>query len=197
MTDASQAPAATAPAGTAPTWPTEPTEPTGLAKLVDEPAKVMRIGTMIRQLLEEVKAAPLDERSRTKLAEIHERSLKELEDGLSPELQDELRRITLPLSDTDDAQPTESELRIAQAQLVGWLEGLFRGIQTAIAANQAHAQHLAARLQMRQLPPGTVIAPGVIIGEDGEPVRQTSSSPKPPGTQEKHDGDAPSPGQHL
>lgn len=169
MTDAPQAPAATAPAGTAPTWPTEPT---GLANLVDEPAKVMRIGTMIRQLLEEVKAAPLDERSRTKLAEIHERSLKELEDGLSPELQDELRRITLPLSDTDDAPPTESELRIAQAQLVGWLEGLFHGIQTAIA-------------------------PGVIIGEDGEPVRQAPGSPKPRDTQEKHDGDAPSPGQHL
>lgn len=169
-------------------------EPTPLAALVDEPAKVMRIGTMIRQLLEEVKAAPLDERSRTKLAEIHERSLKELEDGLSPELQEELRRITLPLN--EDGVPTESELRIAQAQLVGWLEGLFHGIQTAIAAQQAQAQHLAARLQMRQLPPGTPVAPGIVIGEDGEPVRREGPPPVST-TESRNDADAPSPGQYL
>jgi Protein of unknown function (DUF2587) len=142
---------------------------TELADLVDEPAKVMRIGTMVRQLLEEVKSAPLDEAARTRLAEIHERSIKELEDGLSPELVEELHRINLPFSDS--STPSDAELRIAQAQLVGWLEGLFHGIQTALAAQQLANQHNAARMQLRQLPPGTVIAPGVVIGENGEPQR--------------------------
>lgn len=140
-----------------------------LQELVDEPAKVMRIGTMIRQLLEEVKGAPLDEAARERLAEIHERSIKELEDGLAPELVDELHRISLPFSDA--SVPSESELRVAQAQLVGWLEGLFHGIQTAIAAQQAAHQLAASQVQLRQLPPGTMIAPGVIIGENGEPQR--------------------------
>ena len=140
-----------------------------LQDLVDEPAKVMRIGTMIRQLLEEVKGAPLDEAARNRLAEIHERSIAELEDGLAPELVDELHRISLPFS--DEAIPSESELRVAQAQLVGWLEGLFHGIQTAIAAQQAAHQLAAAQVQLRQLPPGTMIAPGVVIGENGEPQR--------------------------
>ncbi|WP_139346683.1 bacterial proteasome activator family protein [Sinomonas mesophila] len=140
-----------------------------LQELVDEPAKVMRIGTMIRQLLEEVKGAPLDEAARNRLAAIHERSIAELEDGLAPELVDELHRISLPF--TDAAIPSESELRVAQAQLVGWLEGLFHGIQTAIAAQQAAHQLAAAQVQLRQLPPGTMIAPGVVIGENGEPQR--------------------------
>lgn len=144
-----------------------------LQDLVDEPAKVMRIGTMIRQLLEEVKAAPLDDAARGRLAEIHERSIKELEDGLAPELVAELERISLPFPDA--ASPSDAELRIAQAQLVGWLEGLFHGIQTAIAAQHAAREHAAAQLQMRQLPPGTVIAPGVVIGENGEPQRAPAS----------------------
>ncbi|MEE2522469.1 bacterial proteasome activator family protein [Pseudarthrobacter sp. J75] len=140
-----------------------------LQELVDEPAKVMRIGTMIRQLLEEVKAAPLDDAARGRLAEIHERSIKELEDGLAPELIQELERISLPFP--EDAPPSDAELRIAQAQLVGWLEGLFHGIQAAIAAQHAAREQAAAQLQLRQLPPGTVIAPGVVIGENGEPQR--------------------------
>ncbi|HEY0888525.1 MAG TPA: bacterial proteasome activator family protein [Nocardioides sp.] len=122
-----------------------------ITDLVEQPAKVMRIGSMIRQLLEEVKAAPLDEASRTRLREIHHSSIKELEAGLAPELVEELERISLPF--TEDHVPSESELRIAQAQLVGWLEGLFHGIQTAIYAQQA-----AARAQFEQirrgLPPG-------------------------------------------
>ncbi|MDO9494097.1 MAG: bacterial proteasome activator family protein [Nocardioides sp.] len=115
-----------------------------LTDLVEQPAKVMRIGSMIRQLLEEVKAAPLDEASRNRLKEIHQSSIKELEAGLAPELIEELDRLTLPFS--DDATPSESELRIAQAQLVGWLEGLFHGIQTAI-----YAQQMAARAQFEQM----------------------------------------------
>jgi hypothetical protein len=124
-----------------------------VSNLVEQPAKVMRIGTMIKQLLEEVRAAPLDEASRNRLREIHQRSIKELEDGLAPELRDELERLSLPF--TEDATPSDAELRIAQAQLVGWLEGLFHGIQTAL-----FAQQMAARVQLEQmrrgaLPPGT------------------------------------------
>ncbi len=115
-----------------------------LHELVDEPAKVMRIGTMIRQLLEEVKAAPLDDAARGRLAEIHERSIKELEDGLAPELIEELERISLPFP--DEKAPSDAELRIAQAQLVGWLEGLFHGIQAAIAAQQDGEERAAAEL---------------------------------------------------
>lgn len=122
-----------------------------LTDLVEQPAKVMRIGSMIRQLLEEVKAAPLDEASRNRLAAIHRSSIAELEQGLAPELVEELERLSLPFS--EDATPSEAELRIAQAQLVGWLEGLFHGIQTAI-----YAQQMAARAQFEQirraLPPG-------------------------------------------
>ncbi|WP_299447883.1 bacterial proteasome activator family protein [uncultured Phycicoccus sp.] len=123
--------------------------PTNPADLVEQPAKVMRIGSMVKQLLEEVRSAPLDTQGRTRLAEVHERSIAELKDGLAPELVEELERIALPFS--DDA-PTDAELRIAQAQLVGWLEGLFHGIQTALVAQQMAAQ--AQLQQMRALPPG-------------------------------------------
>jgi hypothetical protein len=176
--------------------PADPSKPKGstLQDLVDEPAKVMRIGTMIRQLLEEVKSSPLDDAARGRLAEIHERSIKELEDGLAPELVEELERISLPFP--DDATPSDAELRIAQAQLVGWLEGLFHGIQTAIAAQHAAREH--AMLQLRQLPPGTVIAPGVVIGENGEPQRakspQQPAGPLRPGEPETPDH---GPGQYL
>jgi Protein of unknown function (DUF2587) len=122
--------------------------------LVEQPAKVMRIGSMIRQLLDEVKAAPLDEASRNRLQEIHRASIKELEAGLAPELVEELERLSLPF--TDEGTPSESELRIAQAQLVGWLEGLFHGIQTAIYAQQVAAR--AQLEQMRQLPPGASVS---------------------------------------
>ncbi|MDZ4089834.1 MAG: bacterial proteasome activator family protein [Arthrobacter sp.] len=162
--------------------PVQPAAPAGarpkssqLQDLVDEPAKVMRIGTMMKQLLDEVKSAPLDDAARVRLAEIHERSIKELEDGLAPELVEELERITLPFP--EEGTPSDAELRIAQAQLVGWLEGLFHGIQTALAAQHAAREHAVAQAQLRQLPPGTVIAPGVVIGENGEPQR--AAAPKP------------------
>jgi hypothetical protein len=107
----------------------------GVVSMVQEPAKVMRIGSMIKQLLDEVKSAPLDEASRVRMREIHQTSISELEDGLAPQLREELRRISLPFS--DDQVPSEAELRIAQAQLVGWLEGLFHGMQTALLAQMA------------------------------------------------------------
>jgi Protein of unknown function (DUF2587) len=125
---------------------------TSITDLVHQPAKVMRIGTMIKQLLEEVKAAPLDDASRNRLREIHKTSIGELEDGLAPELRDELERLALPFS--DDAIPSDAELRIAQAQLVGWLEGLFHGIQTALFAQQMAARAQLEQMRQGALPPG-------------------------------------------
>ena len=124
--------------------PADGTEERSPAELVEQPAKVMRIGSMVKQLLEEVRAAPLDDGARTRLREIYESSIKELGEGLAPELREELDRVTLPFS--DDTVPTDAELRIAQAQLVGWLEGLFHGIQTAL-----FAQQMAARVQLEQM----------------------------------------------
>ncbi len=134
-----------------------------ITEMVEQPAKVMRIGSMIRQLLEEVKSAPLDEKSRARLKEIHQNSIKELEDGLAPELVAELDRLSLPF---EDDTPSEAELRVAQAQLVGWLEGLFHGIQTTL-----FAQQMAARAQLEQmrraLPPGLQPVPD----QDQPPLR--------------------------
>ena len=130
-----------------------------LTDLVEQPAKVMRIGTMIKQLLEEVRAAPLDDATRNRLREIHATSIRELEEGLAPELRDELDRLTLPF--TEGTVPSDAELRIAQAQLVGWLEGLFHGIQTAL-----FAQQMAARAQLEQMRQGA-LPPG--IGRPGGP----------------------------
>lgn len=175
-------------------------KPVSVADMVDQPAKVMRIGTMVKQLLDEVKSAPLDDAARTRLAEIHERSIAELEDGLAPELVAELHRLSLPF--TDKKAPSDAELRIAQAQLVGWLEGLFHGIQTALAAQSMANQQLAARLAMHQLPPGTVIAPGVVVGENGEPRRAPAGHSGGPvdgsGSAPASDGpDSGTPGQYL
>ena len=115
---------------------------------VQHPAKVMRIGSMIKQLLEEVRTAPLDEKSRARLKEIYETSIRELAEGLSPELGEELATLTTPFS---DAAPSESELRIVQAQLVGWLEGLFHGIQATLFAQQM-AEKQMEELRRRSLP---------------------------------------------
>src|SRR5690242_8322035 len=141
-----------------------------ITELVEQPAKVMRIGSMIRQLLEEVKAAPLDEASRSRLKEIHEASIKELEQGLAPELVEELDRLALPF--TDDRVPSEGELRIAQAQLVGWLEGLFHGIQTAI-----YAQQVAARAQFEQIRRG--LPQGMLPPQPQPPGQPPTDQPQP------------------
>lgn len=134
-----------------------------LGDLVEEPAKVMRIGTMIKQLLEEVRAAPLDDASRNRVREIHQTSIRELEQALAPELQDELERLVRPF--TENSTPSDAELRIAQAQLVGWLEGLFSGIQTAL-----FAQQMAARVQLEQMRRGLPAGPsagGAALGGHG------------------------------
>jgi len=155
--------------------------PTNPADLVEQPAKVMRIGSMVKQLLDEVRSAPLDEQGRLRLAAIHERSIAELKDGLAPELVQELERIALPFS---DEAPSDAELRIAQAQLVGWLEGLFHGIQTALVAQQMAAQ--AQLQQMRQLPPG--------LGHQGMPPGGSMPHAQRPGGEPGH---AEGTGQYL
>ncbi len=133
--------------------------------LVQQPAKVMRIGSMIKQLLEEVRAAPLDEAGRQRLTEIHRRSIIELEDGLAPELREELERLSLPFEEGNT--PSEAELRIAQAQLVGWLEGLFHGIQAALMAQQ-----MAARLQLEQIRGARPALPPGFAGAGSPPGQQ-------------------------
>ncbi len=149
----------------------EPHEETSPADLVEQPAKVMRIGSMIKNLLDEVRNSPLDEAGRRRLAEIHRRSINELKDGLAPELVAELDRIALPFG---EGAPSDAELRIAQAQLVGWLEGLFHGIQTALVAQQMAAQQQLAGMR-RALPPGHPDAvqgpgmPGVALPGQGRP----------------------------
>lgn len=151
--------------------PTPTSDPNGSSpqETVSEPGKVMRIGSMIKQLLEEVRQAPLDEKSRARLRDVFDRSVSELASALSPDLEGELRSLALPFADGE--VPSESELRIAQAQLVGWLEGLFHGIQATLFAQQMAAQ---AQLQQmrgadpRGLPPG--MAPdGVAAVPEGRP----------------------------
>ena len=162
----------------APSQPVDPSVPDGAGDptaMVGQPAKVMRIGTMVKQLLDEVRSAPLDDAARARLAEVHARSLHELEDGLSPELLEELHRITLPFA--EDRPPSDAELRIAQAQLVGWLEGLFHGIQTALVAQQ-----MAAQAQLTQMRLALPAGPGHQV---------LSVQPGPPSGE--HDG----PGQYL
>lgn len=136
----------------APPQPEAAPEPVAEAQseTVTEPAKVMRIGSMVKQLLEEVRTSPLDEASRERLAEIYQRSIVELSDALSPDLQHELHMLALPFD--DGVVPSEGELRVAKAQLVGWLEGLFHGIQATLFAQQIAARQQLE--QMRQLPPG-------------------------------------------
>ncbi len=154
----------------APEGTDEQTGQRSLTDLVEQPALVMRIGSMIKQLLEEVRSANLDEASRSRLRDIHSRSIQELERGLAPELIDELERISLPF--TDDEVPTEAELRIAQAQLVGWLEGLFHGIQTALFAQQVQSRAAFEEMRRRALPAG----PGGAPGQPGQPGLERPNS---------------------
>ena len=156
-----------------------------VTELVEQPAKVMRIGSMIRQLLEEVKAAPLDEASRQRLKEIHAASIKELETGLAPELVEELERLSLPF--TEEGTPSEGELRIAQAQLVGWLEGLFHGIQTAI-----YAQQMASRAQLEQIRRALPAGQGG-HQQGGQPV----GMPNMPSAERQDDSGGPANGMYL
>jgi hypothetical protein len=132
------------------------------SEAVSHPAKVMRIGAMIRQLLEEVRRAPLDDAGRARLAEVYATSIEELSAAVSPDLREELQRLVDPFLDGEGV-PTEAELRIAQAQLVGWLEGLFHGIQATLFAQQMEARQQLEELRQRSLPPGT--------SPDGTPTR--------------------------
>jgi hypothetical protein len=118
---------------------------------VSQPSKLIRIATMVKSMLEEVRQASLDEAGRQRLRQIHERSLAELSEVLSDDLKEELGEVMLPF---DDSIPSESELRIAQAQLVGWLEGLFHGIQATMMTQQMMAQQQLELMRRKALPPG-------------------------------------------
>jgi Protein of unknown function (DUF2587) len=120
----------------------------GPSESIEHPAKLLRIGSMVKQLLEEVRSAPLDEASRGRLREIYEQSIRELADGLSPDLAAELDRVSIPF---DTPAPSDAELRVAHAQLVGWLEGLFHGIQATLVAQQ-----VAARAQLDEMRQGSL-----------------------------------------
>jgi len=159
-------------------------ETRSLTDMVEQPAKVMRIGSMIKQLLEEVKAAPLDEKARQRLTEIHRRSILELETGLAPELVDELDRLSLPFE--EGHTPSEAELRMAQAQLVGWLEGLFHGIQATLVAQQ-----MAARMQLEQMRTGR---PALTSGPADGPGIPGMPGAHPPGEERGESGRT---GQYL
>ncbi|MFA9563714.1 MAG: proteasome activator [Acidimicrobiales bacterium] len=124
---------------------------------IEEPAKIMRIGSMIKQLLEELRTTDLDPHARVRLRDIYERSIVELGTSLSPALCDELARLTSDFA--DDETPSEAELRMAKAQLVGWLEGLFQGIQATLISQQMAARQQLERMR-HQLPPGQMPQPG-------------------------------------
>lgn len=126
-------------------------EPDENTDFISQPAKVMRIGSMVKTLLDEARSAPLDEAGRVRLKEIYETSIHELSDALSPDLGGELARMAPPFV---EGVPSESELRIAQAQLVGWLEGLFHGIQASLFAQQAAAAAQLEKMRDRSLNPG-------------------------------------------
>jgi len=130
---------------------------------VSSPTKLIRIASMVRTMLDEVRRAPLDDAGRRRLREIHERSIQELDTVLSPDLQQELNEVVLPL--TGDS-PTESELRLAQAQLVGWLEGLFHGIQATLFTQQAMAQSQFEEMRRRR---------ALDAGIPGQPGQQSPS----------------------
>ena len=107
------------------------------AEIIAQPAKLMRIASMAKQLLEEVRMAPLDDASRTRMKEIYHESIRQLEGTLSPELAQELDRLAIPF---ESGPPTDAELRVAQGQLVGWLAGLFQGIQATLFVQQVATQ---------------------------------------------------------
>ncbi|MDQ1402464.1 MAG: hypothetical protein QOG03_780 [Actinomycetota bacterium] len=136
----------------APGGPAAQAEAAPDVEAVEQPAKVMRIGSMIKQLLDEIRQGPLDDASRKRLKDIFETSVRELATGLSPDLQDELSRLALPFA--EDATPTDAELRIAQAQMVGWLEGLFHGIQATLFAQQMAARAQLEHMRQQSLPAG-------------------------------------------
>ena len=123
---------------------------------VPQPAKLIRIASMIRELVEEVRQTPMDEKGRGRLADIYRNSIDQLKDSLSEDLRAELDSLALPL----EGDSSEAEIRVAQAQLLGWLEGLFHGIQAALWAQHMQAQAALAEMGRRGLPSGPPGAPG-------------------------------------
>jgi hypothetical protein len=117
---------------------------------IQHPTKLLRIASMIRELVEEVRQAPLDERGRSRIREVYARTLGELKGLLSPDLQAELAKLMTPLEEG----ASDAEIRVAQAQLLGWLEGLFHGIQAALWSQQMQARAALEEMRRRGLPSG-------------------------------------------
>ena len=159
------------PDGARDTTPALPVDPEAIQGTVEQPAKLLRIAVMVRELLEEVRRAPVDDHARQHLRDIHSKVIAELKTGLSGALAEELDRISLPLPSS--GVPSESEIRIAQAQLLGWLEGLFQGIQAAIATQQLAAQAQLMEMRRRGLPPG--------MSQDAPEEQSSPSEARPPG----------------
>jgi hypothetical protein len=148
----------------------DPPEDDKPSEVIEQPAKIMRIGSMIKQLLEEVRGAELDEASRDRMRDIYDMSINELASTLSPDLREELGRLAMPFTD-DSTAPSGAELRVAQAQLVGWLEGLFQGIQATMFAQQMMARQQLEQMRQGQLPPGSMGGPGPGMGGRGPDQR--------------------------
>jgi len=142
---------------------------------VEQPGKLLRIAMMVREMLEEVRRAPLDENAREHLADIHERVIQELKGALSGPLAEELDRITLPFG--KNAVPSEAELRIAHAQLLGWLEGLFQGIQSAIASQQMQMASQLQEMRRPALPPGYQAPGDGAAGDQRRDLRTIDPNP--------------------
>ena len=121
---------------------------------IEEPGKLLRIAVMMREMQEEVRRAPSDEAGRERLRVVSERAVSQLCDALSGDLREELQTLNLPLG---EGTTSESEILIAQAQLIGWLEGLFQGIQAAIVNQQMQARHQLEQMRSRGLPGGRII----------------------------------------
>jgi hypothetical protein len=132
---------------------------------IHRPAKLIRIGAMVRELLGEARQCTPDAAGLKRLREIYDRALGELKEGLSDDLLRELDTLTIPL----DENSSESEIRLAEAQLLGWLEGLFQGIQAALWAQHVQAQSQLEEMRRRSLMPGALLPPGPGNGPAGAP----------------------------
>ncbi|HET9248321.1 MAG TPA: proteasome activator [Actinomycetota bacterium] len=175
MSDPQEPAAAPPPMQAVPVDPSQAQAQPAATEAITEPAKLLRIASMVRELLEETRHASMDDAGRKRLVEVYHRSIEELGESVSPDLKGELQELVPPL----DGVPTESEMRVAQAQLVGWLEGLFHGIQAAM-----FAQQMAARQQFEEIRRRGLMA-------------QNPQDPQAQGGPQEPPQHAPRPGQYL
>ncbi|MPZ89189.1 MAG: DUF2587 domain-containing protein [Nitriliruptorales bacterium] len=148
-------------------------EQDGRQSQIEEPGKLLRIAVMLREMQEEARRAPTDQGGRERLRRVHDQAVAQLCEALSGDLREELNTLALPF---DDEEPSESEILIAQAQLIGWLEGLFQGIQAAIVNQQMQARQQLEQMRQRQLPGGRIVP-----GQPGQTGQQSEGMTPPTG----------------